>query len=118
MRLLLLALSASLLAGCPPVRADDDDSSACATELVACATYNGTPAAGAVTVRSGPSDPGPLASPLDASGCATFALDAGTWEWSAEHATDTCVSVFTTVELTECDATHVTVELIEWCFDG
>ena len=113
---LLLSLSA-LLVGCPPARSDDDDSATCTTGLRVCATYDGAAAPGSATVRPEPGGE-ETEGPLAADGCTTFELEEGTWEWSARHATDTCESAFVEATVSACEVTEVSVELIEWCFDG
>ncbi|MCO4769364.1 MAG: hypothetical protein KDA24_04985 [Deltaproteobacteria bacterium] len=116
MRTLLLLL-ALLLCACPPSRGDDDDS-ACVTALQVCATYSGSPEDGSATIRTGPEDELPVQSPLDDAGCATFQVDAGTWEWRAEDSSMTCISVYEAVEVTACETAEVSVELVNWCMDG
>ena len=117
MRTAVLLSLAALVAGCPPSRSDDDDSAPCTTGLQICATYDGAPASGSATVRPEPGGE-QTEGPLAADGCTTFALAEGTWEWSARHSSDTCESVFEVATVTACAVTEVSVELIEWCFDG
>ena len=115
---ILLVLAALLLTACPPVRSNDDDSS-CTTELKVCATYGESPATGGTAgVRTGPGDEGPLETPLDAEGCATFTLDEGAWEWRAADSSGTCVSVWEEVSVPGCETTEVSEELVNWCMDG
>lgn len=115
-----LGLALVTLAACAPTRGDDDDSAGCVDEatLRVCATYGGEPSAGTAVLRTGPGDDLPIEALLDSDGCADVRVAAGTWEWRARHATDTCESVFTEVDLPACEVTEVNVELIEWCFDG
>lgn len=107
-----------LLTACPPVRGDDDDS-ACEGEgtLVVCADYNGEGAEGSAWLRSGPEDDAPLESPLS-DGCVAFTVTPGSWEWRATHATDTCESSWESVSVPTCETVEVSVDLMEWCFDG
>lgn len=115
-RLLLLAC-ALLLTACPPIRGDDDDSACTDGTLVVCATMSGEPAQGSAGLRSGPDDEAPLESPLD-NGCVTFTVTPGSWEWRASASQDTCQSAWEAVSVPTCETVEVSVDLIEWCFDG
>ncbi len=116
--LALLLVAASLL-GCPPTRSGDDDDSSCTTSLTVCGTYGGEPATGGTaTIREDPDDDDPLETPLDAEGCATFDIAAGSREWRATAAADFCASAYSAVEVETCQQEAVSVELVEWCMDG
>ncbi len=116
-RLVLLCVALAM-AACAPVRSDDDDS-ACAGEgtLVVCADYGDAGAEGSGWLREGPEDTAPLESPLS-EGCVAFAVTPGSWEWRASHATDTCESPWESVSVPTCETVTVTVDLVQWCFDG
>jgi len=113
-----LLFLAAFLCACAPSRSNDDDSGAtCTTELRVCATYGESAAAGSANVRTD-SAAQPLSSPLGADGCVNITLDEGEYEWNAAHATDTCISAYEAVTVVACEVTEVSVDLVQWCFDG
>ena len=120
--ILILSLALLLLpalAGCPPVRGDDDD--ACGGNngtLSVCATLDEAPAAGgSLEVETDP-DSETISTPLDADGCAQMDVAAGTVQWRALNSWGDCISQWTDADVEACVITEATVDLGMWCFDG
>ncbi len=113
-----LLLFAVLLCACPPNRSDDDDAT-CSSAVTICATMGGMPVNGGEGVlRTDPGDELPIQSPLDADGCTTIEAASGSYEWRAADSSGTCVSVFQSVEVMECETASVSVDLVDWCMNG
>jgi hypothetical protein len=114
----LLALAS--LGGCPA--ASPPGPEPCEAQrgyLELCATYFGEVAEGSVTVRVDSEDSLPIESLLDADGCTSVQLSSGSYEWSAQHLTDSCVTSYEPVVIGNCEeVTELSVELGDWCTDG
>ncbi len=114
------ALALALLAGCSASPSPGPEP--CEAQrgyLEVCATYFGSVAAGSVLVRVDSEDPLPIEYLLDADGCTSVELSTGSYEWSAQHLTDSCVTSYEAVVIGECEeVTEISVELGNWCTDG
>jgi hypothetical protein len=113
-------LAVLLLTGCPAEPPPGPEP--CEAQrgyLSVCATYFGDVAEGSVLIRVGPDDDLPIESLFDADGCTVVELQPGSYEWSAQHLTDSCVTAYVEATIGECEeVTEVSTELGDWCVDG
>jgi hypothetical protein len=106
-----------LLAGCAPVR--DDDDASCTTELRVCAHWGSVTdpvTDGFVRVRAADADS--IETPVGTDGCAEMPLSEGLWEWQASNGAGDCVSSYEEIALEPCATVTQEVDLTQWCMDG
>jgi hypothetical protein len=61
----------------------------------------------------------PIESLFGADGCTVVELQPGSYEWSAQHLTDSCVTAYVEATIGQCEeVTEVSTELGDWCVDG
>jgi hypothetical protein len=115
-------LSVLLLTGCPAEPPPGPES--CEVQrgyLSVCATYFGDVAEGSVLILGwGAGDYDlPIESLFGADGCTVVELPSGSYEWSAQHLTDSCVTPYVEVTIGQCEeVTEISMDLGDWCVDG